>query len=202
VPVQQPEVEPLALRESVVALERAFPNRVRAYYLEGSWADQTALPTSDVDLVVVFKEHFLDREQARARKVQAAFAQTSAVEFDATLVDEAALAQGAPPNLHLGAVLIHGEDVRGDIGLVPIGAWARDRMHNSYWRIITLFGRPIPVQLPVGYPDTQGFVPWLRLPADTSTRRLHGARHPRSRPVHGLGGHRAGGPARWPVRRS
>ncbi len=38
------------LCELIHTFEDAFPNRIRGYYLEGSYADQTALRTSDIDL--------------------------------------------------------------------------------------------------------------------------------------------------------
>ena len=43
-----------ALRAAVEAFEAAFPDRIRGYYLEGSYADGTGLATSDADVVIVF----------------------------------------------------------------------------------------------------------------------------------------------------
>ena len=36
--------------------ELRFPGRVRAYYAEGSYADRTAISTSDIDLVLIFNQ--------------------------------------------------------------------------------------------------------------------------------------------------
>ncbi|HEV7129272.1 MAG TPA: nucleotidyltransferase domain-containing protein, partial [Ktedonobacterales bacterium] len=42
------------LRTTIEAFEAAFPERVRGYYLHGSLADGTGLPTSDLDLAIIF----------------------------------------------------------------------------------------------------------------------------------------------------
>ncbi|MEO7910884.1 MAG: nucleotidyltransferase domain-containing protein, partial [Roseiflexaceae bacterium] len=44
-----------ALRGLVGVFELHFPGRIRAYYVEGSYADRTAIATSDIDLVLIFK---------------------------------------------------------------------------------------------------------------------------------------------------
>jgi predicted nucleotidyltransferase len=57
-----------ALRNAIGIFETAFPGRIRAYYVEGSYADRSAVATSDIDLAIVFKDHFVDRDEAdRAR---------------------------------------------------------------------------------------------------------------------------------------
>ena len=47
-----------ALRQVIGVFEAAFPGRVRAYYMDGSFADGTGLATSDVDLTVVFAHEY------------------------------------------------------------------------------------------------------------------------------------------------
>lgn len=151
------------IHDSVALFERTFPGRVRAYYLEGSWADGTMLETSDLDLVVVFKGQNTAAERAQAAELRTVCEQASSLEFDATIIDEAALVGGASPQLALGAQLVYGEDIRSRLDLVPIAAWTRDRMHTSYWRTIRLFARPTPVCLPIGYPDpTAEFYGYVR----------------------------------------
>jgi hypothetical protein len=126
----------------VAAFERSLHGRVRAYYLEGSSADETMLETSDLDLVVVFKDRCSAAEREQAAGLLASCDRISALELDVTVTDEATLGTGASPQLKLGARLVYGDDIRDRVRLIPIGTWARDRMHTSYWRTIKLFERP------------------------------------------------------------
>lgn len=143
-----------ALRATVAAFEDAFPGRVRGYYVDGSRADGTGLPTSDLDLTIVFRDQFRDAdERAAVERLRDACARASEVEYDAELVDEASLMAGASPTFKLGARLVYGDDIRDAVPLVPLAEWTRDRMHTSCWRTIHLFGRSVPITLPLEYPD-------------------------------------------------
>ncbi len=132
------------LRATLTTFEAAFPRRVRGYYLLGSAADGTSVSTSDVDLVILFKDQFLDAaEREAAQQLRDQIASASPLEYDAELHDEASLREGSDPALKLGSQLLYGEDVR-HLPLVPIEDWARDRLHTSYWRVMRLFNRPTP----------------------------------------------------------
>lgn len=137
----------------IADFEAAFPGRLCACYVEGSFGDGTALATSDLDLKLVFRDSFIDDEKARAEAICGAFAELSAVELDASVCDEAGLWRGISPQLKLGARLIYGEDIRESIPLVPLAQWTRDRMHTSYWRVVSLFGRPHVIRPPLDFPD-------------------------------------------------
>ncbi len=41
----------------------------------------------------------------------------------------------------------------GQLPLLPIEEWTRERMHAAYWLLVTVFNRPRGVTLPLGYPD-------------------------------------------------
>lgn len=113
--------------------ESAFPARVRGYYVEGSYASGTGVATSDVDLVIIFKDRFAaPDERERAAALCAACATATGLELDAEITDEASLGGRASPTFKLGAWLVFGEDIRDHLALPPIAAWTRDRMHTSY----------------------------------------------------------------------
>lgn len=153
VPTGDPRVD-ATLRATVSAFEAAFPGRVRGYYVDGSHADGTGLPTSDLDLNIVFRDGFHgEAERAAAETLRDACARASELEYDAELMDEASLIAGASPTFKLGARLVYGEELRDAVPLVPLAEWTRDRMHTSCWRTIHLFGRPVPITLPLEYPD-------------------------------------------------
>jgi predicted nucleotidyltransferase len=42
-------------RRAIDTMERQFPDRVRGYYLVGSYAAGEAIPVSDIDIVVMFE---------------------------------------------------------------------------------------------------------------------------------------------------
>jgi len=70
-----------ALRGVIGIFETIFAGRVRVYYVEGSYADRSAVATSDIDLLVVFKERFIDEtELDSARQLGSFCANLSAFE--------------------------------------------------------------------------------------------------------------------------
>lgn len=142
------------LRAVVHTFSAAFPGRVRGFYVHGSLAEHDSLPTSDLDLFILFQSAFRGAaERERAAEVRDACVEQAGIELDIELGDETSLAAGLDPTFKLGSLLIYGDDVRDAYPLVPLDAWARDRLHSSYWRIVHLFARPLPVTLPLTYPD-------------------------------------------------
>lgn len=131
----------------------AFPGRVLSWFALGSYADASAINTSDLDLTVVFRDALSDGERARAEHVCGSLVADSPVELDIELDDERSLAQGISPNFKLGGICVWGEDVRESAPLVSIAEWTRDRMHSSWWRIARLFSRPTALTLPLEYPE-------------------------------------------------
>ena len=51
------------IRGLIGIFEAAFPDRIRACYLAGSYADGSAVPLSDIDIRSVFKDDFQDEEE-------------------------------------------------------------------------------------------------------------------------------------------
>lgn len=145
-----------ALQGVVTLFESVFPQRIVGYYIEGSYADQTAVATSDLDLTIVFYGQFVTTaERQQAHEVVTACRQLSVVELDITLAEESELRRGADPMFKLGARLLYGQDRRDAIPLLPIEIWGRQRMHAAYWLMINVFNRPKPVVAPLTFPDPQ-----------------------------------------------
>jgi predicted nucleotidyltransferase len=146
------------LKRSVATFEEAFSGRIRGYYIEGSYADGSGIPTSDIDLLVIFKDAFADeQERAVAEEVARQCVSLGEVEMDIQLTEEEHLyTVGIRPALKMGSMVIYGEDIRESLPLISLQDWTRDRMQSSYWRTVNLFKRPFVVTYPLTYPDPDG----------------------------------------------
>jgi predicted nucleotidyltransferase len=98
--------EPIAamLRGVVGIFEPMFADRIRSYYVEGSYADGTEVPTSDLDLTIVSKDRFRDNaERDTAAQLAGHCAGLSGVELDIVLRDDGQLAEGVYPSLKMAS---------------------------------------------------------------------------------------------------
>jgi hypothetical protein len=165
-----------ALQQIIGDFEAAFPGRVRAYYVDGSFADGTGLATSDLDLTVVFVGGFLDDGEHRAAETLAKkCAAVSAIELDCAVTCDDELRRGAHPAFKWASLYVFGEDVRDSVLIMPLAQWARERMHAAYWLTVNLYGRGDIVRPPFTYPDpTAEFLGYdrrtLRLPDGSEVR--------------------------------
>ncbi len=141
------------LRAVIAAFENAFPRRIGACYLLGSYADASAIGASDLDLTIVFAGGLDQTQHAAAQRLAATCVERSDLELDIEIEDEATLTRGVSPNFKLGSALVCGEDMRAQAPLVSLAAWTRDRMHSSWWRVARLFARPAIITLPLDYPE-------------------------------------------------
>jgi hypothetical protein len=145
------------LREIVARFEATFPGRVRGYYVIGSYGDSSSVASSDLDLDIVFKGRFASEdERTQAHDLCASLQARATIELDLDIGDEKNLRGGLSPNLKLASSCVYGEDIRGQFPLMPLIVWTRDRMHSSYYRLGSLFGRTAPVRAPLDYPDPAG----------------------------------------------
>src|SRR5690348_9606836 len=131
--------------DTLTRILTALPDRLHAVYALGSYADDSAVATSDLDLVFIITGQFRDGEQALIESLLAECAAQAEGELDGEAVDEASLEAGVTPTLKLGSRLLWGDDLRQRLPLMSLPAWTRDRMHSSYWRLAGLFGRPLPL---------------------------------------------------------
>lgn len=134
----------------------AFPERIRAIYIQGSYADDTYIETSDIDLLIVFKGSFQHDEQRCAELLVQQCVAENTFELDIELVDEQSFVEGISPTFKYGSRLLSGEDIRDNFPLVSPKMWTRDRMHSSLWRTAHLFHRSGSISYPLNYPDPQG----------------------------------------------
>ena len=146
-----PQIDQL-LRGVIGLVELSFPDRIRGYYLEGSYADGSAVSTSDVDLRVVFKSSATSEEKERFARLLDYCRLLSAYPLDIKADSEAAL-------LRIGAIrfqaarLLYGTDIRAAVPHKPLVDYVRDNMHGQYQLFVRVRGNPGGLTFPLDYPD-------------------------------------------------
>ena len=146
------------LRGLVRLIERTFPARVRGFYLEGSYADGSAVATSDVDLRVVFKDTITADEQQRGAALVAGLKDGSWPAVDLKLEAEEALLRVGAVRFQHGTQLVYGTDIRAQVPLKPIASYIRDTVHFPYVLFSRLRDNPPVLPYPLDYPDPDGAV--------------------------------------------
>lgn len=141
--------------QGIIALfELLLPHSVCSCYVEGSYANQSFIETSDLDLLIVLQAPLAtEREQATASHLLEACQHLSSLQLDITLTDLSQLQQSADPMFKLGALLLFGREIRDAVPLIPITLWARQRMHAAFWLMVHVFQRPEPVVAPITLPQ-------------------------------------------------
>jgi predicted nucleotidyltransferase len=148
-----------ALRTTVTKLLLAFPARIRSIYLLGSYAFGHALPSSDVDLVVVFGGQVGAQEERDAHALVAELAAQTTFDLGALVTDEDQLrvnerGRGAPyfpvPMIVLASIWLYGEDQRTSYRLWPASTWGRHclrlrYLHTGVDRRLTSVCLPLPL---------------------------------------------------------
>ncbi len=141
----------------VRAFEHAFPNRVRAYYLIGSYVEGTAVPISDIDCFVIFADRFATpQEEAFAEKIGEQCAAASSVRLDIGAYPEHALAELNPvirTALKLGSNLLYGTDIRHSMSLPPTPEYLASVLGGAQHFIARLRGEAALTTREVSYPD-------------------------------------------------
>jgi predicted nucleotidyltransferase len=126
--------------------ESVFPNRIRAYYLFGSYGAGAADSTSDLDLAVLFKDGFQSNQETEQAQhlCECLEALQPAPYVDMFYVSEESVRQAdrvsAALLLKRSSALLYGEDTRQQIAAEPDERYVRDAMHIPYYN--SKFGRP------------------------------------------------------------
>lgn len=139
--------------------ESVFPNRIRGFYLFGSYSTGTADPSSDIDLSILFKEHYLNQNEMDQAQALCGYLEAlgPAVWVDMGYLSEASVQQPDRVTVALRLKrtgrLIYGIDTRDQIAAEPGLPYIRDAMHNPFYA--SAGGRPALEQLvyPLNYPD-------------------------------------------------
>ncbi len=122
-----------ALGDVISRVEHTFPAEIDGYYLIGSRATKGALPTSDIDMVIVFKGTQADRTIVdRAEMLVDEYARSHAINLGAFVMLEAAIWSVYNPVFKLDSAFLYGRDTRDALTLVPVEEWAQQVLHAMY----------------------------------------------------------------------
>ncbi|MBD2003014.1 MULTISPECIES: nucleotidyltransferase domain-containing protein [Cyanophyceae] len=142
--------------EIIGKVGESFPGRIRGYYLEGSYADGTAVATSDIDLRVVFKGSLTSAERQEFAQISDECQKNTSIELGITADSEEALFRIGAVRFQKGTLLIYGEDIRPLVPIKPIDSYTLDSMHFPYRLFAQMRGNPEVLTFPLDYPDPEG----------------------------------------------
>ena len=124
------------LKGVIGVFEKVFPDRIRGYYLQGSYGGDTAISNSDLDLYVIFKENFHNPGEAmQAISLVQSCAQISSVLLEIKPGVEATLSlfpsenAGIALNFKHSTQFLYGEDIRNQVPTPSSEDWVRWAMH-------------------------------------------------------------------------
>lgn len=143
------------LRDIIRIYETALPDRMRGYYLLGSYADSSSVGISDIDLMLVFKDRLSDAERDAAEQLEDGCARLSSIRLDLWFCGEADLMRATVP-LKLGSLLVYGADIRDQVALPPLDAYTRDVMDAGGFFLRHILRGADRLVLPLDYPDPTG----------------------------------------------
>lgn len=145
------------LHDIVGTLETVFPNLCRAYYLLGSYAEGTAVRTSDIDLSVIFKEEPADPVKKRFSGVTQFITLNCPVGVDfMPLVESQVNEHPARGRLKELSALLYGADIREGIVPPPFEDYLPWLMHGPLSYFARARGNPLVLRFPLDFPDPSG----------------------------------------------
>jgi len=147
---------------SIGILETLFPNRIRAYYLVGSYADGGYTSNSDIDVVPLFKGVMKNNEEVIYRQVVEYMNKLSLVHLGFGLRNENESFREGGVGIKIGSVLLYGEDVRDQIPLTPLEQYCQSLINTSIELIRYQRGNPEQLFFPLDYPARDEFYGYLK----------------------------------------
>ena len=147
------------LQGVIGVFEKVFLGRICGYYLQGSYGSSNAIPNSDLDLYVIFKENFHDPVEAmKAMSLGKSCAQISSVLLEIKLAAEAQLSlpenAGIAMNFKHSTQFLYGEDIRNQVPTTSSEEWMRWAMHAPITSLLVTRNAEFLV-VPLDYPDSQ-----------------------------------------------
>jgi len=143
---------------AIGVFESVFPRRIRGYYLVGSYRNGDAIPSSDLDVMVVFGGKLGTEEEQICRKLSNYCSLISPIRLEFLPCSEAQRFNGREHLLKCRSLLLLGEDIREAIAVQPPqDALALFPDYFGSLKVIRAFWAwPDILIYPVAYPDPDG----------------------------------------------
>jgi predicted nucleotidyltransferase len=140
--------------------ELLFPERIRGYYLQGSYATGDATSVSDIDMTLLFREDFVDEEERqRAWQVDTLSEWLVGRQLDIIPFPESRLSSSEIEDVVLieqfreGARLLYGEESRSEIVPASQAVYVQSCMLAAFRAISWHHHHPKPFPIPLIYHD-------------------------------------------------
>jgi predicted nucleotidyltransferase len=144
------------LRGTIGILETTFPGRIKAYYLHGSFANNTGITTSDIDLFLVPKGNFTAEEREKMQRLMYFEGLFSPFMVEMMALDESTLLQNSHFRIKHASRLLWGEDLRESIPEQTLEQYLRTYAHFPFIYIAPMLRNVETVTLPLSYPQPAG----------------------------------------------
>ena len=135
--------------------ELIFPEQTRGYYLTGSYGNGSAVPSSDLDLCVIFKGETLPIDRDRLRQIYDCCWRISSISLDVVVYNEIEVQKKGSIWLR-DSQWLFGEDIRATISQLPLTAYVRNFMHTPYAFFARARSREEPLTFPLDHPNPTG----------------------------------------------
>ena len=144
------------LRGAIGVLETTFPERIRAYYLHGSFFDTTAIPTSDIDLFLVPYGKFNAEELTKLQRIMYFSALFSPFMVEMLALDEASLLQNGHFRVKSASKLLWGADIRENMPEQTLEQYLSTYASFPFIYSATMLRNMESIILPLTYPQPEG----------------------------------------------
>jgi len=117
------------LLAAIDLLEKTLPGRSSAYYLHGSFVEQTGIATSDIDLFLIAKSPFTPEEHKIVQRVTQQPAFLAPFPLEIIVLDEARVLQEGHYRLTAASALLWGRDIRDTLPEQTLDQYLRMYAH-------------------------------------------------------------------------
>lgn len=145
-----PQIDDILLA-IITIYETVFPQRIRGYYLIGSYGDDSAIVGSDVDLMIVFKGTVSPTEYAQQDSIKASCRTLCPLHLDLPIIAEADFEKSDTVALKQGSKFIYGTDTRDSIPSPTHDVYLQS-ISTPTQRGLTFRFRQERITLPLDYP--------------------------------------------------
>jgi hypothetical protein len=136
-------------------LETTFPERIKAYYLHGSFFDDTAIPTSDIDLFLVTHGKFSAEERTKMQRIMYFSALFSPFMVEMMALDDASLLQNGHYRIKSASKLLRGVDMRSSMPEQTLEQYLRTYASFPFIYSVNMLRAMERVVLPLSYPQPE-----------------------------------------------